>query len=242
MPEQFDLQTITSGYRTGFIKAMMPFELTPINRIAARRENILVNADNLYHYTSLSGSQGIIDSGGFWASDNRFMNDAQETRHGISTAINILDHSIKRASLDFAVVLTDVRSQLLEPIKNGNLITCFSTARDSLEQWRGYGVNGAVSIRLGQVHDGERHVFFAPHQMALGVKYNARAKSVALLSVLRRFASEYALDRQAMLAGQWPAQHNAHYAEHLLGVLSMQVKAFKDPAFAQEREVRIAVV
>ena len=44
-------------------------------RRTARRENVLSGAGNVYHYTSLAGFQGIISEFGFWASDNRFMND-----------------------------------------------------------------------------------------------------------------------------------------------------------------------
>ena len=37
-----------------------------------------MSMDTLFHYTTAAGLLGILDSSGFWATDLRFLNDAQE--------------------------------------------------------------------------------------------------------------------------------------------------------------------
>ncbi|MBV9828477.1 MAG: hypothetical protein JO001_22845 [Alphaproteobacteria bacterium] len=70
-------------YRFGFHRALW-LQMNEAGRSRTfRRENVLSSAQEIYHYTSLAGLQGIIMESGFWASDNRFMNDAEEMRHGV---------------------------------------------------------------------------------------------------------------------------------------------------------------
>lgn len=82
-------------YRLGFIKAEGPLKVESAREIAAakrlsQRERVIYGGGALYHYTTLTGFEGVITSKGFWASDARFMNDAEEVRHGIELVASIL--------------------------------------------------------------------------------------------------------------------------------------------------------
>lgn len=163
--------------------------------IIARRENVLGSPPTVYHYTSLHGFQGIINESGFWASDNRFMNDAQETKNGNELAIRALQHCKHRLkNRHFSKIIEEVLENLLKPNRAGNLVVCFSTVRDSLEQWRGYGAEGAVCIGLANHQPGARPLFWGPDALPHKAFYDARPKIVLLLSIIRRFEKEYDLE------------------------------------------------
>ena len=234
-------------FRLGFHNAVWAgsglggiYDDTSVRRIA-HRENVLSYGHDLYHYTSLVGLQGIIDESGFWASDNRFMNDATEMSHGAELAVRVLQHCKRRCgSRHFGYILEEVLENFLSPPQIGNLVTCFSQARDSLEQWRGYGPTGAVCIRLAGNRPGTRPLFYGPHQLPYQAFYDTYPKIVLLMSIIRRFEREYVLDRHIM-SGNWPTNHDRQYIEHLILLISHRTVAFKNSSFKQEAEVRLVI-
>lgn len=243
-------------YRLGFLKATF----TPFNNPTeqerktmlrrGRRENLLDVGRPLYHYTSLAGFQGIIASKGFWASDSRFLNDAEEMRHGAELTANALQHLSKRTKhAAFAELLDRIRTRLLEPLSKGPLIACFSTARDSLEQWRGYGGAGGICIGVGPFDKPPTYLerapkraplFYAPSMMPRRVLYKPNEKLVLVLSTVRRYEAEYVKDRAAM-PDNWPDDHNEQYEKAITRWLEYSLVSFKNPAFAMEAEVRVVI-
>lgn len=231
-------------YRTGFLKAMVGGVSDPSNPALSRqlrRENNLSVDGELYHYTSVGGFQGIIQSGGFWASDNRFMNDAEEMRDGAQLASRILAHRARKVGKSsIGAVLTAVQERIAAPPTQGLLVVCFSNVRDSLEQWRGYGGTGGISLKLGPVKSGQRHVFIGPQQLPVQAFYKFRPKAALILSIVRRFEREYELDQKAM-PNDWPDDHDKDYADYLHSLISGRIVAFKNESFALESEVRLAI-
>lgn len=236
-------------YRAGFLQPTLwkdSGNFSGRRVIAAKRESAIGSAKDLYHYTTLSGFKGIIDTKGFWASDNRYLNDSQEVSHGRELAVQVLDHKIKKTHFDpFHRVLKVVRDAMHDIPKTGQLIVCFSKARDSLEQWRGYGEDIGVCIRIGELFDistqpEAQPVFFAPDQLPFDVKYMGRSKVVTILSVIQRFSEEYACDRQVM-NNFWPDDHDEQYVEYLIRQLEFHAMTFKHVSFSEEKEVRIVI-
>jgi hypothetical protein len=240
--ERADGVTMIGGrpYRLGFHHAFWVQAPDAERLRAARRENVLSSTGDVYHYTSLPGLQGIISTSGFWASDNRFMNDAEEMRHGARLTAKVLEYCTKRARLaEFSAILDLVRAEIVSPSR-ATLVACFSTARDSLEQWRAYGQSGGVCLKLGPNKENELPFFFGPDQLPIQVVYDWRRKVVLLLSIIRRFEKEYIIDKCTM--GQhWPENHDKEYASHLSLILSSRIVAFKDESFRQESEIRIVI-
>lgn len=235
---------ITGGapYRAGFLKAAWnDFDRNnPETLRRAKRENLFSGWRELYHYTSIAGLKGIVEENGFWASDNRFMNDAEENWDGIRLAHEILQYKAKRSrDPAFAKILRDVAELIAAPREYGRLITCFSTSRDDLGQWRGYAAGG-VCLHFGEAREGEDPLFVGPRQLPFAVVYDHRRKQVLLLSILRRFEREYALDRAAM-SHDWPDDHDESYRIQLHSTISHHILGFKDPAFAHEAEVRLVL-
>lgn len=233
-----------SVYRAGFVEAFWGNINNPSSRTRlqeARRENTIHNVSDLYHYTTIAGFQGIIQSGGFWASDNRFLNDAEEMHDGARLAGRVLAYRARKTkNPDIKNILLSVREKALAKPTEGILVVCFSTVRDSLEQWRGYGDSGGICIRLTNQNPGQRHVFFAPQQLPFQAVYGFRQKAVLLLSIIRRFEREYELDRRVM-TNNWPPDHDQHYVEKLWSAISGRTISFKNESFKQESEVRLAI-
>ena len=235
--------TIIGGepYRMGFLKASWgSFEPDAYSLRRARRQSVLTFSPELYHYTSIAGLKGIIEENGLWASDNRFMNDAEESWNGIRLARNVLQHKAKRSrDAAFASILQSVDELIAVPRDYGHLVACFSTARDDLGQWRGYAAGG-VCLRLGQRAEEEAPLFFGPEHIPFKAIYRDLPKRVLLLSIIRDFEREYALDRAAM-PFDWPSDHDEEYTSALHSKISFSILGFKDQAFENEAEARIVL-
>ncbi len=229
-------------FRTGFISAFWGnFDINdPHTQRSAKRENTMALWDNFYHYTSIAGFKGIIEESGFWASDNRYLNDTEENSNGVGLAREVLQHKSKRSrNLEFVDVLREVDTMLANPRKYGHLVSCFSSVRDDLGQWRGYAAGG-VCLRVGRSVDDEGLLFFGPDHLPHEVVYSDCRKRVLLLSVIRRFEHEYVLDRSAM-PNHWPDDHDENYAKEIHSLISSDILAFKNQAFASEAEARIVI-
>lgn len=229
-------------YRTGFLNAFWGNLDQADSRmlLRARRESVLSNMHNLHHYTSLAGLKGIIEENGFWASDNRFMNDSEESWNGIRLANEVLQHKAKRVrDPAFAAILRKVGEHLISPRQHGHLVACFSTARDDLGQWRGYGAGG-VCICLGSRSELEAPLFFGPDHLPYKAIYKEYPKRVLLLSVIRSFEREYRLDRRAM-GDNWPSDHDENYTQEINARISGSILGFKDKSFKNEAEARIVL-
>ena len=236
-------------YRAGFLLPASNQDITGFSGkdiARAKRERSISDEGELYHYTSLDGFIGIVNSKGFWASDNRYLNDSQEVSHGRALAVQLLDRKIKKMqSTSFCQVLEAARTAMSEKPKTGHLVACFSKARDSLEQWRGYTEGTGICIRVdgyGNAHHASefRPMFFGPDQIPYDVEYICRKKAATFLTVMQNFAEQYAIDRRVM-DRCWPDDHDSEYASRLIGQLEYHSVRFKNNAFSQEKEVRLVI-
>ena len=105
----------------------------------------LLGSDYLYHYTTLSGCLGILESSSLWASDARCLNDTLELTYGIDL---ICDELLKlpvatKHRLNIEIAMRNLRSH-----PRDIYIASFSTNADQLGQWRAYAGNGGVNIGL----------------------------------------------------------------------------------------------
>ncbi len=236
------LQSEKKEYRAGFVDAFFGgYDLDSPQAIRrAKRLNVLHPSNELFHYTSLAGLKGIIEENGFWISDNRFMNDAEESWNGIKLARKVVQHRAKRSQDPrFSIILQQADELLASPRMEGNLIACFSTRRDDLGQWRGYGAGG-VCLCLGEAKEGESSLFFGPEHMPHKAEYDDLRKAMMLLTVVQEFELQYAIDRDVM-TNHWPSDHDENYKKELVARVSGFIASFKDRAFENEAEARIVL-
>ena len=197
-----------------------------------------VDMESLYHYTTAAGLQGILSRQAVWASDLRFLNDANEGLYAydvfadsiaqmenpfLSTAHE--EEDLERG-YEFAVFKEFVASEFSSP-EDHVFVTCFCESGDLLSQWRAYGSDHGYSIEfavagLGEAAEGRS--WFPTTSRLVQVRYGDSASQVAL-AAMRDVAQDPNLrdPRSAAL--------------HLRAMLA----SIKHPGFREEREWRLVV-
>ncbi len=110
--------------------------------------------ETLYHYTTLSGLLGIVDSAELRCSDIRYMNDSTELRH----TLDLLGEQVTQrivAGVDKPALLTAFLDWLTHRVVSGPMLFCASFRGNGnlLSQWRGYSVHGkGVSLGFTPEH------------------------------------------------------------------------------------------
>ena len=96
----------------------------------------------LYHYTSVEGMIGIIESNVIFATSFPFLNDSSEIVYGRRLAKNILINKITTEKDDITKKIYEECLNLNGVDKKRIYITCFCEKGNLLSQWRGYGQSG----------------------------------------------------------------------------------------------------
>lgn len=189
----------------------------------------------LYHYTSLSGLLGIVDSGHLRASDVRYMNDSTELRHTLDL---MSEHITRRviSGTDRPVLLNQLADWLSHRIVSSPMLfgASFRANGNLLSQWRGYSVHGkGVSLGFDPVHILEcakRQQFqvgrciYEPQQQARLIEEVVDAVETYAASGATRDGDE---------------QANLRIFERMEGRLLRLAAILKHPAFEEEQEWRI---
>lgn len=112
----------------------------------------------MYHYTSLSGFQSILQNRDFWISNIRYMNDAQEFEDGKAICKKAIGEKILTSNgvcKDFLEQLHDACDQESSlgffKISSKDIFSlCFCESGDILTQWNFYGSEG---VSIGFLYD-----------------------------------------------------------------------------------------
>ena len=101
---------------------------------------------SVYHYTSLSSVVQILQGRKLWASDARYLNDAQEVQFGISLAREVLSARSFHGCEDWLNILdkNDGTLDAAFSIDVEPYVVSFTSNGDNLEMWRGYGGEGCA--------------------------------------------------------------------------------------------------
>ena len=193
----------------------------------------------LSHYTDLHGLYGIVESGGFWLSDHRFLNDTEEFENGRKLTSNLLE---RMANIDrhktFSSVLKETIVKLSGYSEQAYYVCSFSKRADSLDQWKSYANNGhGISITFNNYQKKpSSHFFVMPIMAASKVLYEDSDKVKILIRTIRRYESEYIKD----------IEHGNHidlddWSAQLAQRLAMEFINFKHPEYSSEEEIRMAV-
>ncbi len=100
----------------------------------------------LYHYTSSEGIKGIIESGCFWATHFRFLNDQTEILYSMDLIDNEMDYFISSITNNYLKEILEkyknVRERWINIYKGFNhdvYIASFTEKEDMKSQWKEYG-------------------------------------------------------------------------------------------------------
>lgn len=191
----------------------------------------------LYHYTSLQGLLSIVRCKFLWASDIRYVNDAQELRHFGSLVDTAILRRLERGP-STANILQQLRTWLPLRLSDGPMlfVGSFTESGNLLSQWRGYCPHGrGVSLAFDPAQlteTGEQAAFQIGR-----CEYDIRKQeSVAEQFVLRAL-------ELAEATGPSPTHHATQSFHHVFLELEPDLlrlaALMKNPAFREENEWRL---
>lgn len=174
----------------------------------------------LYHYTSLSGLQGIVASKSMWCSQIQYLNDTGELRHGLDILASVCS-----SHFDGHPLFADLKDRTLG-FRSVNVFICsLSEAGDLLSQWRGYSGNSGVALCFSKTRLAEK----------------ARQNGFHLAKCVYGHGEKVEMVK-SFLAGEIEIAEIKGALTHIDLIISrfLPIAAqFKHPSFAEEREWRL---
>ncbi|MEQ8516332.1 MAG: DUF2971 domain-containing protein, partial [Chromatocurvus sp.] len=191
--------------------------------------------ETLYHYTTLTGLLGIVDSASLRASDIRYMNDSTELRH----TLELLNQQVTRrilAGVDNPELLNALLDWLSHRVVSGPMLfgASFRANGNLLSQWRGYSVHGK-GISMGMAPE---HIMSRADAQAFQVTrcIYARSEQVKLIDRIIDAVEALAADHNTDTEQDQQWLDLFHRIE---GDLLRIAAVLKHPAFEEEQEWRI---
>lgn len=192
----------------------------------------LPDPNRLYHYTTLEGMRGIVETECIWLSDARYMNDASELEYAIGLIEDEVSAVIRGSDLQ-EIVPPEFRLEMYEsPVgaKPRPFIACFCEVDDLLSQWRGYGdLDASVALGLQTPFRRPaqlRRVIYDEQQQ----RELVRNATLTWAQILRVLVGEGEDPRELVrMPARWALEE----------VLAEYYLCFKHPAFSEEREWRL---
>jgi hypothetical protein len=194
--------------------------------------------ETLYHYTTLSGLLGIVDSAELRCSDIRYMNDSTELRH----TLDLLGEQVTRrivAGVDKPALLTTFLDWLTYRVVSGPMLFCASFRGNGnlLSQWRGYSVHGkGVSLGFAPEHilDCARRQNFEVGRCVYAPSQQEQMIDEIIDAVEALAEDSDAGDESVSQNKQWVRRFQT-----IEGDLLRIAAVLKHPAFEEEQEWRI---
>jgi hypothetical protein len=220
---------------------------------AARRPKNFV----LYHYTTADGLKGIVENDELWATSAYYLNDSTEVMYGyqlIDEALEVWRKKVNPPEGSMAGGLVYflqrqfghdyLERNIITPI----YITCFCEEDNLLSQWRAYGQSGGYSVGF--------HVL--SEDLVYGLKpepsvYSARCVKVEydrneqlrrileLLDFLVPIMDDPQVGEAIRSFDSLSPEGFSRLSRTISEILIDESVAFKNPAFAVEKEWRLVV-
>jgi hypothetical protein len=196
-------------------------------------------SETLYHYTSLTALQSIIEDQGLWATDIHYFDDSAE----LAYTAQLLANEIQRRSAN-RVGDRSIQDQLLqwvrERVANGRILFVASLTSNGnlLSQWRSYCSYGN-GISLGFPAEHVRNCAQEQSYSVARCVYDAPYQRRVIQETVEAIEA-IALSRGPAPTSQVHPSHSYHPAfteceDDILRIAAV----FKNPAFTEEAEWRI---
>jgi hypothetical protein len=194
----------------------------------------------LFHYTSIEGLMGVVNSKSLWASEVRYLNDAAELHHFGSLANQqILQAQSTNQNSDEREILSQFGEWLKERLSSGPLVFVSSLTENGnlLSQWRGYCSHGK-GVSLG----------FNPIELAKAAKeshfslgrcvYEPERQNEVVAEVISIALKGAMASGPALPSVSHPTQSYHSVFNALCGEILRIASLLKHPAFSEESEWR----
>lgn len=199
------------------------------------------STDTLFHYTTATRLLGILKTSSIWATDLRFLNDAEEAvyaRGRFVEAVRAVEnpaldptHHLHHMADEFGQTFMSYKQLVEQVITSFSFpayVACFCESGDLLSQWRAYGSDHGYAIEVKV--DVLENIALQAHQVPielLQVRYGHDAADDLVATVMRVISEDTNLGHLGV---------HAHFMA--LRLASMLAKV-KHPGFREEREWRI---
>ena len=196
--------------------------------------------DLLFHYTTLAGGYGILNSDALWMTKARYLNDTSELEIGIATFKLLLDELLRaRAPNDEHRLIEAVAAGLGSVGASNICVTSFCEHADLLSQWRWYG-EGGRGLSLGVSSQVLRGMARGTINLWKCI-YDADAHRELLEAMINRLLAAYRIERERCGGGLGSeAQH--YLLERFFASFLQVAPIIKNPNFAEEREWRLVTL
>ncbi len=200
--------------------------------------------DTLFHYTTAAGLLGILSSSAFWATDLRFLNDAQEAVYAHELFVDAVrsadnpalqaGHFLHHIAEEFGEDFARYKQLVAEELNSPNFavyVTCFCESGDLLSQWRAYGSDHgyAIEVKTDALNTAVQQIAGSAADMIslMQVRYGRDAAADVVSAAMRDMSEDTNLGHLGVHA-------------HLMALrLTAMLAGVKHPGFQEEREWRV---
>lgn len=196
----------------------------------------------LYHYTSIDGFQGIVESRSIWATEIRYLSDAKELVQTLDILLSVIRAKYESSDATKREFLRQFEVWLRDRLVNGHLVFVASLSEQGnlLSQWRAYSqVGKGVSLGFDPQYI---HTIAQQQGYRLGkCVYESALQERAIQEVFGAMEKEATENGPEIDPGKRHPS-NSYYSvfEKYEDDLLMCAALLKHPAFEEEVEWRVA--
>ncbi len=203
---------------------------------------------HLYHYTSLDGLKGIIQSRSLWFTHTSTLNDPLELKYGNNLILEILSEKMRETDdTNIIILLQSLINEFnsFDIIKYQTYVACFCKSDNLLSQWRSYSAQGG-GYNLGFWFNSNTNFY---HDLNNGEKSHIILRKIIYdKNEQARLVSEYvsSIIDCSKKAQEWHHEVG-NYEDAWPMMVSMEavnilfdlMLSFKNPVFSEENEWRL---
>jgi len=195
----------------------------------------------LYHYTSIDGLQGIVESRSIWATEIRYLSDAKEVFQSLDILLSVIRAEYESSDATKREFLRQFEVWLRDRLVNGHLVFVASLSEQGnlLSQWRAYSPIGK-GVSLGFDPQYIRKIAQQQGYNLGKCVYDRQLQQRVIQEIFRQIEEEAASNGPENDIGKCHPS-NSYYGifEKFEDDLLMCAALLKHPAFSEEREWRV---
>ncbi len=203
----------------------------------------------LYHYTTLEGLKGIINSRSIRFTHTSTLNDPSELKYGKQLILDILSDTINNENEDnIKNLLKDLSTfiNVFDTISYQTYVACFCKSENLLSQWRSYAAQGGgynLGLRFQSstkfyhaLDDSEKESYIILRKMIYDIDEQRELVSNYISSIVTSSSDAIKYFREH---GGVPQAWASIAAMESVNILFDLMLSFKNPVFREENEWRL---
>lgn len=235
-----NIPEVTSQVLTGFMSQLCEDLIQRFYQKQSSKDWMIRRATVVHHYTSIQTLYHIIESQSLIATNALYLNDKNEYKQGLyAYKFELEGNGYEKKSKFVKQLIAQIHPKLDTLAVSDYYVTCFSAEQDLLSQWNAYG-DAAKGVSIS----------FDLNKLSGCFQYRVRGSWINydLYKKLKRvqFINQEFFQRYSRLVRQYQFKDEAQMLDvgtelYLKYLVPVFVSGYKDHAFEQEHEYRIAL-